>query len=100
MLTCFGRGQHRHPRSQKPRTKAPLIYAVYLILRTQADSHRIFINTELTEQKHSTPGATEHRGIQNVGVSTCTIVGIYRFVCVRACAGALALLYVMPTTYV
>jgi hypothetical protein len=60
------------------------MYAAYLILRTQADSHRIPINTELTEQKRSTPAAAERRGIQNEGVSTCTIGVIYRFVCVCA----------------
>jgi len=43
------------------------------------------INTELIEQKNITPGAAEHRGNKNVGVSTCTIVGIHRFVCVCVC---------------
>jgi hypothetical protein len=85
MPTCFGRGGHRHPRGPNPRTKAPLMYDVCHILRIQADSHRIPINTELTEQKPSTPDAAEHRGIQNLGVSACTIVGIHWFVCLFVC---------------
>jgi len=85
MSTCCVGGQHHHPRNPNTRTKAPLMYAVYLVLRIQEDSHRIPINTDLIEQKRSTPGAAEHRGIQNVGVSTCTIFGIYRFVCVCVC---------------
>ena len=89
----FRRNQHRHPRSPNPRTKTPLIYAVYLILRTQADSLRIPINTELTEQKGNTPDAAENRGIQNVGVSICTIVDIYRYVCVCVCVCVRALVF-------
>ena len=107
MPTCFVRGQRLRPRSPNPRIKAPLMYAVYLILCTQADSHRIPINTELTEYKSNTPGAAEHRGIQNVCVSTCSLVGLYWFVCVCVfvcvpvcvCACARALLYVTPNTY-
>ena len=83
------------------------MYAVYLILRTQADSHRITVNTQLTEQKLNTPGAAEYRGIQNVGVRTCTLVGIYRFVCVcvcvrvcvRACARSRFFMLHLPRMY-
>jgi len=92
MPTCFSRGQHRRLRSQNPRTKVPLMYAVYLILGTQADLHRI-PKTGLTEQKRITAGVAEHRGNQNVGVSTCTIVGIFRCVCERGLGRALASLY-------
>jgi hypothetical protein len=106
MPTLFDRGQQLHPSSPNPRTKTPLIYALYFILRTQADSHRIPINTELTEQKRSMPDAVEHHGFENVGVSTRKIFGIYGFVCLFVCLFVVCLfvcartrLYVTSTTY-
>jgi hypothetical protein len=39
-------------------------------------------------QRCSTPEAVEQSGKQNVGFGTCTVVGIYRCVCVCACVHA------------
>ena len=105
MPTCFSRGQHRHPRSLNPRTKAPLMYAVYFILHTHRfTSYPHQHSAYRTEAHHTwcfwTPWKSEcsSQHLHNSWhISVCVCVCL----CARACvsAGALAFLYVTPTTH-